>query len=134
MSATFLALVIASCGSEPAAPFPPPLPRLDTYAVQAGAEANGRSWDGVVQALAGLCHNLIYTVAPQRILVGGGVAMGQPHLLPGLRRAVIDSLAGYGVADRIEREIETYLVHPALGARAGPLGAVALGLDALAAS
>ena len=108
-------------------------------AARAGAAAetlapDHPAWDGVVQALAGLCHNLIYTVAPQRILVGGGVAMGQPHLLPGLRRAVIDSLAGYGVADRIEREIETYLVHPALGARAGPLGAVALGLDALAAS
>lgn len=51
ISAAFLALVIASCGSEPAAPLPPPLPRLDTHVVQAGADANGRSWDGVVQAV-----------------------------------------------------------------------------------
>ena len=89
------------------------------------------AWDGVVQALAGLCHNLIFTVSPQRILVGGGVGLGQPHLLPRLRRAVMDSLGGYAVADRIGRGIDAYLVHPALGDRAGPLGAVALGLDAL---
>ena len=51
ISAAFLALVIASCGGESAAPLPPPLPRLDTHVVQAGADANGRSWDGVIQAV-----------------------------------------------------------------------------------
>ena len=105
-------------------------------AARAGAPAqtlapDHPAWDGAVQALTGLCHNLIFTVSPQRILVGGGVGLGQPHLLPRLRRAVTDSLGGYAVADRIGRDIDAYLVHPALGGRAGPLGAVALGLDAL---
>jgi fructokinase len=108
-------------------------------AARAGAPAetlapDHPAWDEAVLALAGLCHNLIFTVSPQRILLGGGVGMGRPHLLDRLRRAVTDSLAGYGVADRIGGNMETYLVHPALGARAGPLGAVALGLDALRTS
>ncbi|MBN8529729.1 MAG: ROK family protein [Caulobacterales bacterium] len=109
---------VAACAGAPA----------ETLAVDHPA------WDQAVQALAGLCHNLICTVSPQRILLGGGVGMGQPHLLPRLRRAVMDSLGGYAVAARIERDIDAYLVHPALGARAGPLGAVALGLDALRVS
>lgn len=105
-------------------------------AARAGAKGETLSpdhpaWDEAVHALAGLCHNLIYTTAPQRILLGGGVAMGQPHLLPRIRTALVESLAGYAAGARVAREIETYLVQPALRGRAGPLGAIALGLNAL---
>ena len=40
------------------------------------------AWDEVVHVLAAMFHNLVVTTAPRRILLGGGVGMGQPHLLP----------------------------------------------------
>ncbi len=83
-------------------------------------------WEEVVQALAALMHNLVLTTAPQRILIGGGVVSGQPFLLPRLRRALVDSLNGYGVAPAIAADIDSFVDAPALGTAAGPLGAVAL--------
>lgn len=91
------------------------------------------AWDEPVHVLAALCHNLIYTLAPQRILIGGGVGMGQPHLLPRIRRALSESLGGYAQARLIDGQMDQRILHPGLGDRAGPLGAVAVGLDALAA-
>lgn len=88
------------------------------------------AWDRVVQALGGMLHNLVLTVCPQRILIGGGVADGQPWLFARLRRALVESLAGYGVADRIAADIEAFVQPPALGAKAGPMGAIAVGLEA----
>ena len=49
--ATSLLLALAACGSEPAAPVLPPLPRLETITLQAGGDARGRGWDGVVEAV-----------------------------------------------------------------------------------
>lgn len=83
-------------------------------------------WEEVVQALAALMHNLVLTTAPQRILIGGGVVSGRPFLLPRLRRALVDSLNGYGVAPAIAADINSFVDEPALGTAAGPLGAVAL--------
>ncbi|MDI1326118.1 MAG: ROK family protein [Brevundimonas sp.] len=88
-------------------------------------------WDEVVHALAALLHNLVLTTAPQRILIGGGVVGGQPFLLPRLRAALIQSLNGYAAAPEIVGRIEDFVVAPALGDRAGPLGAIALAEDAL---
>lgn len=102
--------------------------------VGAGAEtlaADHPAWEEVAHTLGGLFHNLVLTTAPQRILLGGGVGCGQAHLLPKVRSALIASLGGYAVAPRIARDIEAFLVHPALGDRAGPLGSIALALDAL---
>jgi fructokinase len=87
-------------------------------------------WNEVVHALAGLFHNLILTVVPQRILVGGGVVLGQPTLLPRIRRALQTSLGDYGHMPRSAVN-EDYLRTPALGERAGPLGAIAVALGAL---
>lgn len=89
------------------------------------------AWGAVAHTLAGLMHNLVLTSLPERILVGGGLGMGQPALLARTRAALIDSLAGYGVADSIAATIDAFLSPPALGERAGPLGAVALALGAL---
>lgn len=93
--------------------------------------ADDPAWAPTVHALGGLLHNLVLTVAPQRILIGGGLGGGQPALLPRLRAALLDSLGGYSVADRVASQIETFVAPPALGARAGPLGAIALALSAL---
>ena len=88
-------------------------------------------WDMVVHALGGMLHNLVLTTAPERILIGGGVAGGQGWIFPRLRAALLESLGGYATADRIAADVETFLQPPALGDRAGPMGAIALGLDAL---
>ena len=94
--------------------------------------ATHAAWDAVAFALAGLVHNLVLTVAPQRILVGGGIAGGQPHLLSRVRGAVVTSLAGYAHAASVARDIERYIAAPVLGDDAGPLGALTLGLAAAA--
>jgi fructokinase len=90
------------------------------------------AWDEVVHALAGLFHNLVLTVVPERILAGGGVFAGQPQLLPRVRRALVASLALYAHAPRIAAAVAEFVVAPALGERAGSLGAIALARQALA--
>ncbi|WP_292066515.1 ROK family protein [Brevundimonas sp. UBA7664] len=89
------------------------------------------AWTMVVHALGGLLHNLVLTTAPERILIGGGVADGQGWLFPRLRAALVDSLAGYATADRIAADLEAFVQPPGLGALAGPLGAIALAHKAL---
>ncbi len=81
-------------------------------------------WDGVAWALAQLCHTIACATAPRRILFGGGVVMGQPHLLDRIRTMLHDSLAGYLALP------DDYLMPARLGDMAGPLGAIALGLQA----
>jgi fructokinase len=88
-------------------------------------------WDEVVHAMAGLLHNLVFAVMPQRILIGGGVALGQPHLWPRVRAKLSDSLAGYLTSPRVTGSLEDFITAPSLGHRAGPLGGIALGLRAL---
>jgi len=90
------------------------------------------AWDGVAHALAQLCHTLVMTGVPRRIVMGGGVMTGVPHLFPRVRTALTRSLAGYVPLPEIALT-ETYIVPPALGGQAGPLGAVVLGLQALEA-
>ncbi|WP_019830869.1 ROK family protein [Sphingomonas sp. PR090111-T3T-6A] len=91
-------------------------------------------WSMVAHAIAGLCHNLVMGSVPERILIGGGVATKQPQILPMVRRMLVDSLAGYGDAVSVSSQIESYIAPPALGDQAGPMGAIALAMDALAAA
>jgi fructokinase len=69
--------------------------------------------------------NFICTLSPQRIIIGGGV-MEQSQLLPLLRQNVPKLLGGYIQAPQILEYIDNYIVLPALGRRAGVLGAIAL--------
>jgi fructokinase len=69
--------------------------------------------------------NFICTLSPQRIIIGGGV-MEQSQLLPLLRQNVPKLLGGYIQAPQILEDIDSYIVLPALGRRAGVLGAIAL--------
>lgn len=86
-------------------------------------------WDGVAHALAQLAHALVLTGVPRRIVWGGGV-MTSGHLLPLMRRMLRDSLGGYMPFPEIV-DTDTFLVPAALGGRAGPLGAIVLGRQAL---
>ena len=91
------------------------------------------AWQLVVHALGQLLHTLVLTTAPQRILLGGGVMTGQQHLFARLQRELQRSLNHYIEAPELDAQIASYLCAPALGERAGPLGALALAADALAA-
>lgn len=69
--------------------------------------------------------NLILTLSPQRVILGGGV-MAQAQLFPLVRQRVLAFLGGYVQSPRILEEIDSYIMPPALGSRAGVLGALAL--------
>jgi fructokinase len=69
--------------------------------------------------------NVICTLSPQRIILGGGV-MKQPVLLPLVRREVQRLLAGYIDAPELRDGLDEFIVAPALGDRAGVLGAIEL--------
>lgn len=83
------------------------------------------AWDLEAEYLAAALHNFVCTVSPQRIIMGGGV-MKQPQLLSLVRAKLHASLRGYVEAAAIIDNIDGYVVAPALGARAGVLGAIAL--------
>ncbi|MFN8594755.1 MAG: ROK family protein [Anaerolineae bacterium] len=69
--------------------------------------------------------NLTLIVAPQRIVIGGGV-MQQTGVIEMVRREVVQLLNGYLQSDRITRDIDQFIVLPALGNQSGMLGAIAL--------
>jgi len=69
--------------------------------------------------------NLIATLSPQRVILGGGV-MDQAQLFPLIREEVRNLLGGYISASEIMEANEEYIVSPVLGSQAGVLGAVAL--------
>jgi fructokinase len=68
---------------------------------------------------------IVSVASPHRVIVGGGV-MQQPSLLPMVRRRLRELLAGYLDTPLLGDRIDDYLVPPALGDRAGVLGAIAL--------
>ncbi|SFR76957.1 ROK family protein [Sphingomonas jatrophae] len=104
-------------------------------AARAGApaselDADHDAWGFVSDALAEAMAILLLTASPQRILIGGGVGAGVPHLLPRVRAATAAKLASY--LDEVDAAaLDRIIVPPALGDDAGPLGAVALALDAV---
>jgi len=69
--------------------------------------------------------NLICTLSPQRIILGGGI-MRQTALFQMVRRKVQQLLNGYLQVPAILEQIDQYIVPAALGNRAGVLGAIAL--------
>jgi fructokinase len=103
--------ILARTGSE--------LQHLDAAHVQWSIEAD---------YLGQLCAQLVMTVSPQRIIMGGGVMA--ERLFPLVRHRTLHWLGGYIDRPEILNGIESYIVPPALGARAGVLGALRLGIDA----
>lgn len=85
----------------------------------------GDAWQLEAEYLALGLVNVIYTLSPQRIVLGGGVTK-EPALLPLVRRRVRDLLAGYVDAPELGEGIDDFIVAPALGDRAGVLGAIEL--------
>jgi fructokinase len=83
-------------------------------------------WDTVVHALAQLLHALVLTTAPQRIIIGGGVMSSREPLFARVREELQRSLNGYLKVNELEAGLAGYVVPPALGEMAGPLGALVL--------
>jgi len=69
--------------------------------------------------------NLVLTLSPERIVLGGGV-MARTHLYPLVRAGIGELLAGYLASPALGEGLERYVVPPALGERAGVLGALRL--------
>ncbi|MET0310084.1 MAG: ROK family protein [Sphingomonas sp.] len=90
---------------------------------------DGPQWELFVHDLGGLLHNLVTAAAPERIAIGGGVIATRPHLFPRLRARLAESLGGYGSLRAYVEQLDRRLGPPGLGAMAGPLGAIALGLE-----
>lgn len=75
----------------------------------------------------------VMMLSPERIIVGGGV-MASARLLPKVRTALSEALAGYVARREVTPEgIDEYVVPPGLGTHAGITGAFALAQRALAA-
>lgn len=83
------------------------------------------AWALEARILGHALANLILTVAPQVIILGGGVAE-QAHLLTKVRAEVERLLNGYIQSPWLQPGLEDYVVRPRLGRYAGVLGAVAL--------
>ncbi|WP_447929612.1 ROK family protein [Sphingopyxis fribergensis] len=84
-------------------------------------------WEPIVHTLASMVHSLACTTGPIRVAMGGGVLAGQPQLLPRINAKLEASLSGY-------MQIPgggAYVIAPELGTMAGPLGAIALAMDAV---
>jgi len=82
--------------------------------------------DYIAQAIS----TLVLTVSPKRVILGGGV-MQQMQLFPLIRAKVAENLNGYLVTEELS-DIDTYIVPAGCKGDQGILGAVKLGLDAMA--
>ena len=83
------------------------------------------AWELEAHYLALALRTFICTLSPQRIILGGGV-MDQPHLFALVRQKTSAYLNGYVQHPAILSQMDSYIVPPGLGNRAGVLGAFAL--------
>lgn len=84
-----------------------------------------QAWQLEAHYLALGVTNLVCTLSPQRIILGGGV-MRQADLFPLIRRETLKLLNRYIQVDEIIERIDDYIVPAHLGDSAGVTGAIAL--------
>jgi fructokinase len=82
-------------------------------------------WETVAHAIAQLCHLLVCAACPMKIAIGGGVTERQPHLLGRVQQMLVESINGY-----MDLPSGPYVIAPALGGQAGPMGSIALAMQA----
>ncbi|MBC3767415.1 ROK family protein [Neptunicella marina] len=83
-----------------------------------------QAWEVATDALAHMCHNLLMTLSPNKIVLGGGV-MAKPGLLDKVVAKTNASLAGYLTTSTPLNEV---IVAPQLGGISGLYGALALAM------
>ena len=79
--------------------------------------------------LGQMCVNLIMTLSPERIIIGGGV-LQRSFLMDLVRKETVRLLGGYIQATEITTRIENYIVLPELYPISGLIGAWLLGKNA----
>lgn len=89
-------------------------------------------WSLLANDIAEWTATLMLTLSLERLVLGGGVIQARPLLLPMICRQTATLLNGY-IDDLDASALESIIVPPGLGADAGPLGAVILGQQAVAA-
>lgn len=77
----------------------------------------------IAQALT----NIILTICPKKIILGGGV-MNQEQLFPMIRSKVRTNINGYITTKELE-DIDNYIVPAGLGGKQGVMGALKLAFD-----
>lgn len=85
-------------------------------------------WELEAGYIAQALVNYILSLAPQRIIIGGGV-MQKDFMFPSVRRKTQELLNGYINHEMILNHIDEYIVPPALGGRSGVLGSIALAMS-----
>ncbi|WP_321385601.1 ROK family protein [uncultured Enterococcus sp.] len=102
-------------------------PSLEHRTGTKGQELNQNHliWDIQAYYIAQALVNYTLTLAPEKIILGGGV-MNQDHLLQKVRRQFIDQMAGYMETP----EIDDYIVRWALPNQSGIIGSLLLGKEA----
>lgn len=90
----------------------------------------GRAVEFEAYALGHAMANLVLTVSPERMILGGGV-MSVPGLLNATRRQMVESLGGYVDAPALRDGAADFLVAPELGDRSGIAGGLVLAVRAL---
>lgn len=80
------------------------------------------AWDLQARYVAALCHNIMFMLAPERIILGGGV-MAQRHLFSIIRQRLHQYVQGYGAIAHSCVDLEKVIVPPKLDGDAGILGA-----------
>lgn len=93
-------------------------------------DADHACWGEFASLMALALMNLTLTLSPQRVILGGGV-MHQTQLFPMIQEELQRMLNGYLQTRELVEGIANYVVPPGLGDRAGVLGAMALGQQAL---
>lgn len=89
-------------------------------------------WRSVADDLAELMVTLFLTTAAERILLGGTVMTKRSFLIPMIRAATLDRLAGY-LPFVSSENVDGRIMLAQLGDEAGPKGAIALAMSALTA-
>ncbi|MGQ9876995.1 MAG: ROK family protein [Chloroflexus sp.] len=89
--------------------------------------ADHPAWELEADYLGQAMANLLCILSPERIIIGGGV-MSQSQMFPLVRAATQRWLNGYLQHPHILDHPDRLIVPPALGQRAGVLGAIALAM------
>ncbi len=83
------------------------------------------AWELEAHYLALGVLNCAVVLSPSRILLGGGV-MQRAHLFTMIRKEFKQLINGYVRSRSVDEEVDSYIVPPQLGSRAGVLGALVL--------
>lgn len=91
-------------------------------------EKHHLAWELEAEYISYALANLICTISPQKIILGGGV-MHQKHLFPMIHAKVKQILNKYIKSSLLEEQIHALITPPILGDDSGIIGALELAID-----